>query len=199
MLNPDQVTPNVLSPSFPAVPANLNPVMTQRLTVSEAASRLPFGLFVIGRNDGALPAPSVRFTTGARVDPASVPVSHRGLDFAMQRGDAAHVLYVADQRYLALIEGSAGIIEDSLRRAPAFWATAKPATVSVRGQRVSGWYLESAPLKVTDDPKSGQLRQVPGPSWLLLPNVSGTAVLVMAQGYSETELLDLAARLERAS
>lgn len=121
----------------------------------------------------------------------------RGLDFAVQRGDAARIVHERSARYLDLVEGPSANFAASLRQAPAFWAGARPITVQIEGAAVSGWLLTSSPGEATADPKSGVSRQIPGPQRLLLPEVGGTGILLTAQGYSEEELLAIAARLRR--
>lgn len=193
VLDRAQVPNGVLSPQMPTTTEQLTPVSVRQLPIREAVEALPYTVYVLDQ-----PGDNITVPVGHPTDLATLPLRFRGLDFAVQRGEAARIVYDASTRYLDLVQGPSASFAASLRQAPAFWKDAKPITSTVTGTPVPGWYLTSPPNTVTDNPASGAVRQVPGPAWLLLPDVRGTGVLMKSQGYSETELLALVAGLKPA-
>lgn len=193
VLDAAQVPAGVLSPQMPVTTEQLTPAPLSQLPVQEAALGLPYTVYVLDR-----PAGSIAVPIGQPIDLATLPLRFRGLDFAVQRGEATRIVYDASERYLDLVQGPSASFAASLHQAPAFWESAKPVTVTLDGAVVAAWYLNSPPTNVTTNPASGSLRQIPGPAWILLPDVAGTGVLLKSQGYSEAELVALAAGLRRA-
>lgn len=114
----------------------------------------------------------------------------------MQRGDGARMVYDRSGRYLDVVQGASGDFAASLSQARAFWVEAQAISVAVEGEEIAGWILVGPPNTMVD-PKTGQSQQVPGPRRLLLPDINGTAVLLTSQGYSDAELLTIAAKLRR--
>jgi hypothetical protein len=119
--------------------------------------------------------------------------------FAVQRGEAAEVVYDGGDRYLTLIQGSTASLAASFRQSLPFWASATPIRLTVSGTAVDGWYLTSPPVTTTPDPATGPFIDRPGPTWLLLPDVQGTGILVRAHGYEREALLAISATLEPAN
>jgi len=200
VLDPAQVPAGTFSPALSAPASDFTAVPIRQLSDEHvAAATLPFPLYTLDRAGSSLPVPRVTYSTGQRVDLMTLPVRYRGLDFAVQRGEATNILYEAvPPRYLALVEGSSVAFADALRHALPFWASAKPLAATIDGTPAGGWFLTSAPIATTD-PTLRSPQQAPGPDWVLLPNVRGTGVLMIGQDYSEAELVALTARLRRQS
>lgn len=197
LLDATRLPAGTLTPQMPATTDSLTPVPLRELSVGEAAKVLPFAFYTLGRPAADAPTPVVRYSVGQQVALSTLPLRFRGLDFAVQRGEAARIVYDHSARYLDVVQGPSASFAASLSQAPAFWASAQPITVQVEGVMVSGWSLSSAPTRAIADPKSGRYEQVPGPQRILLPDVRGTGILLTAQGYGEAELLAAAAQLQR--
>lgn len=197
VLRGDQLPADVQSLSIPKGEGKLTAVPVKQFSQQDASRALPFALYVLGGEKEQ----GIAYTTGQQVDLATLPLAYRSLQFSVARGDAASVTYKDEgpQRHFDLIQGPAGRIATSLREAEAFWDSAKPVSVTIGGTAVNGWYLTSAPTKVTDNPASGIYRDVPSPSYVLLPDVQGTGVLLRTVGYSEAEILTLVGHLQRAA
>lgn len=192
-----QVSVGTLYPVMPVPAERWQPVPLGQVALQQATTRLPFTLFAPGSLSVDNPAPAVTYGTGAQLAIEDVPLQFRGLDFAVQRGEAARLSYSATSRYLDLIQGPSASFAISLQAAPAFWSSARAITVEIEGATISGWLLMSAPGNTTADPSAGVVRRVPGVTWLLLPDAQGTGLLLMSQGFSEAELLEIAAGLQR--
>ncbi len=192
-----QVPVGILTPALPTTPDRFVPVPRALLSASAAAAAVPFAFYAMPSVPGGLPTPTISYGTGQRLDPALLPLRFRSLDFIAQRGAAVTCVYDASNRYLDLVQGSSADFLAALGGAPAFWVGAEPVTMTIGGTAVLGWYLTSAPVTVTDNPQTGPFRQLPGRSYLLLPDVGGTGLLLTAQGYGKAELLAFAAGLQR--
>jgi hypothetical protein len=193
-----QAPAGILTPTLPVIADRLTAVPLRQLTLDEAARTLPFTLYTLALAPGAVETPLVSYTTGQQVPLTTLPAHYRGLDFAVQRGEAARIVYDRSARYLDLVQGPSTNFAAALRQAPAFWASAQSITVQVGQASVAGWSLGSAPNTITTDPQAGSVQQIPGPRWVLLPDIGGTGILLTAQGYSEAELLAIAAQLRPA-
>lgn len=193
VLDAAQVSASTLSPNVPVRSNAVSGVAVKRMTRQEASRTLPFSLYTIG----SLPEPTVAYMEGQHIDLTTLPIENRGLHFAVNRGDAAGFAYNDDatKRYVEVREGPTARFAESLQASQAFWDKAKPISVNIGNTAVSGWYLTST-VKTSDTPGSNNLREVPGATYLLLPDVSGTGILLMTQSYSESELLALAGRLQ---
>lgn len=194
VLNPALPTPASNQGKFPGVPVSFT-------TLASAMPATPFSLYVPSRWQQDAANTNVAYGSGARIDPATVPRTFQGPEFAVQRGEAAELSNQTDTqtRSVRVREGRSDDFSAALRRAPAFWAQAEPITVLIGGAATSGWYMASDPVTIASAPGS-PTTQVPGPAYLLLPNIEGTAVLIMASSdYQKADLLAFAVTLRHAA
>lgn len=188
-----------LNPDLPSMEQGFSPVARKHISPKEAATTLPFNFYRFDPSRKNFPEPSVTYAAGSPLDFSQVPLRFRDLNFASARGEAANSVYdQTGSRYLGIVQGPSARFDASLRGAKAFWAGAEAITVTVDGTKVSGWFLTSAPVKVTDDPRSGVTREVAGLAYILLPDVGGTGVLIVSQDYGREELVTIAGYLQRA-
>lgn len=195
-----QTPTDALNPTVPAAnPVVFATVPLQQIPLMKAKAAVPFTLYVPSVWSQDAVNTNVSYGAGKRIDGATLPLAFQGLDFAAARGDAAQIARPGNQqsRSVAILEGKTGDFAESLRRGIPFWDRADPVAVTISGQSVSGWYMTSAPVVVTTSPSASDGKEVPGLVYLLLPDVQGSAVLVTASGYSQDELLALAATLQR--
>jgi len=199
VLDAARVPSTTLAPTLPMPNTDPANVFFQSQSLADAARTSSFVLYAIKASAGEFALATVTVPVGQRTAAVQVPLQFRGLDFAVQRGDAIQITYQpASHRTLTLIEGPSTTFAASLRQAPAFWKSARSVTVLSDAQPRTGWSLASAPVPVTD-PSKGSPQEVPGPRWVLLPDLNGTAVLAMSEGYTEAELLAAMAQLRAQS
>ncbi len=189
ILDVSKVPQSALSTDLPQGDATFKGVPLRQLSRQDAAKALPFALYTIE----GLPDPAVNYTTGTRVEVTSVPLPYRGIDAVATRGDGVGFAYRDDvsKRYIEVREAPAGRFAASLQAATQFWDSAKQITLSIGGKSVSGWYLTST-VQVRDGAAGNGVKKVPGPSYIVLPDVNGTGISLMTQSYSEAELVALA-------
>lgn len=194
VLNPALPTPAANQGRFPGVPVSFT-------TLASAKPATPFSLYVPSRWQQDAANTNVAYGSGARIDPVTVPRTFQGPEFAVQRGEAAELSNQTDTqaRSIRVREGRSDDFAAAFGRAPAFWAQAESITVSVEATTVSGWYMISDPVTIASAP-GAPTTQAPGPVYLLLPDVQGTGVLIMASGdYQKADLLAFAVTLRHAA
>lgn len=203
VLSGAQVSATVLNPTIPTAISNQGkfPGVSVTLTAVAARPAMPFSLYVPSGWQQDTANTMVAYGPGARIDPTAVPRTFQGLEFAVQRGEAAELSNQTNTqpRSVRVREGRSEDFSAALRRSPAFWAQAEAITVSVEATTVSGWYMVSDPVTIASAP-GAPTTQAPGPAYLLLPDVQGTGVLIMASGdYQKADLLALAVTLRRTA
>lgn len=203
VLSGAQVSATVLNPALPAATPNQgkSPGIPVTLVTLAAKPATPFSLYAPARWQQDAAGTTVAYGSGSRVDPTTIPRMFQGIEFAVQRGEAAELSNQTDTRArsVRVREGRSGDFAAALSRAPAFWTQAEPVTLSVEGTPVAGWYLLGDPVTIANA-HDAPTTQAPGPAYLLLPDVRGTAVLIMASGdYQKADLLALAATLRQVA
>jgi len=198
------------------VPAGvLNPTLPQPTTGQGVFTAVPLKHFALAETDTAVPFPlyvpsswqqdaakvTVSYGIGAPANAGIVSLPYQGLDFAVSRGEAAQVSYQTNDlsRDVTLREGKVDTFATSLRHGLPFWNHADAIIVNIGNVSVSGWYLVGNPVTIASSPGSSAAQQVPGPTYILLPDLGGTAVLITASGYQKIDLLALAATLQRTA
>lgn len=197
VLDSGQILAGILNPAIPSPEKGWTSVPLSQMAVQQAKAHLPFALFTASKSSDNNTSALVTYGTGLQQEITDIPLRFRGLDFAVQRGEAARISYGDATRHLDLIQGTSTQFESSLQKTPAFWTSARAITVDIEGTAIPGWLLFSAPSSVTKDPTTREIQQVPGVTWLLIPDVQGTGVIMMAQGYSDAELVAFATGLKR--
>ena len=203
VLNGAQVAAAALNPTIPTAMSNQGKFPGVPVTLVTLAARpaTPFSLYAPSRWQQDAAGTTVAYGSGSRVDPTGIPRLFQGIEFAVQRGEAAELSNQTDTQTHS-VRVREGMAEDFLvafSRAPAFWTQAEPVTVSIEGTPVTGWYMLGDPVTIAtahDAPPT----QANGPAYLVLPDVRGTAVLIMASGnYQKADLLALAATLRQVA
>ncbi len=192
VLDASTVPQSALSADVPQGDATFKGVPLRQLSRQDAATVLPFALYTFE----GLPDPTVNYTTGTHVDVAAVPLPYRGIDALARRGDGVGFAYRDDtsKRYIEVREAPAERFALSLQASLPFWDSAKQITLPIGGKSVTGWYLTST-VQIRDSAAGDALKKVPGPSYIVLPDVNGTGISLMTQSYSEVEFIALAQKL----
>jgi len=130
------------------------------------------------------------------VTPSLTLGPYRGIDALARRGDGVGFAYRDDtsKRYIEVREAPAERFALSLQASLPFWDSAKQITLPIGGKSVTGWYLTST-VQIRDSAAGDALKKVPGPSYIVLPDVNGTGISLMTQSYSEVEFIALAQKL----
>jgi hypothetical protein len=199
-LTPLQVPDEVFSNSMLPVSKSFMGVRTVELLESEATDKLPFTPFFLNHKElGRFDSLTVTYTTGDRIDLSEVSVHYRGPMFAVARGTAAQLTYSNSNETLLLVQAPVDELAISIQESLPFWTHAEPISLSVDQWEVDGWYLTSESIVIESHESDESSAQTVTTTWVYLPSVDGTGILLAGQGKAKDEMIAIASSLQASA